>query len=321
MPVIARLTGPTLRTAGSTDPQLARGAKGPAVETLQRLLQRAGVPTGPVDGDFGPMTAAAVRRFQASRGLAADGVVGPGTWQALRQAPTAPTPSGAGQPTLRTGDFGAEVETLQRALVKHGFDPAGIDGQFGPGTRAAVVQFQRAKGLAADGVVGAGTWRALEGPATVAPVKVAPAGDFRARVLEAARREVGVTERGANRGDALKYPQFFGRGAEAWCADFTSYVLRQAGGTMNDPSCPSVVNQLKRDGGWKGRANPEPGDLVLFDWDGDRRADHIGIVERINADGSLTTIEGNTPHPQSGVEGVWRKTRQLRDVLGFGAPY
>ena len=90
---------------------------------------------------------------------------------------------------------------------------------------------------------------------------------------------------------------------------------------MNDPYCPSVVNQLKRDGNWKGTSNPQPGDLVLFDWDRDGTADHIGIVERVNADGSIGTIEGNTENPQTGQEGVWRRTRSMGTVLGFGNPY
>jgi peptidoglycan hydrolase-like protein with peptidoglycan-binding domain len=289
------------------------------VTELQNLLKRAGVPVGPVDGDFGPMTTAAVKRFQTSRGLPVDGIVGTGTWNALRSSAPGPTPSGAAS-ELRMGDLGADVEKVQRALEKHGFDVGGVDGSFGNSTRSAVVRFQRAKGLSADGVVGPNTMRALEGP-VVAPAPRPSSGDLHSRVLDAARAEIGTTESGNNRGEALKYPNQFGRGAEAWCADFVSYVTKQAGGSMNDPYCPSVVDQLKSDGNWKGRSNPQPGDLVLFDWDGDRVADHIGIVERVNADGSIGTIEGNTTNPQTGQEGVWRRTRSMSVVLGFGQPY
>lgn len=308
------------RTAAST-PELSRGASGAQVTELQQLLQRAGVPTGPVDGDFGPMTQAAVRRFQSSRGLPADGVVGARTWAALRSAESRPTPSGDVRQSLRAGDFGAEVEALQRALARHGFSPGDLDGSFGPTTRAAVVRFQRAKGLEADGVVGANTWRALGG-AVVAPTPPpGTGGSMRGRILDAARAELGTLESGENRGAALKYPNHFGRGAEPWCADFASYVMQKAGGEMNDPYCPSIVNELKRDGNWKGRSNPQPGDLVLFDWDGDRVADHIGLVEKVNADGTIATIEGNTENPQTGREGVWRRTRSMSTILGFGNPY
>lgn len=312
----ARAVGTTRFTSAAAE--LSSGDSGASVTELQQLLQRAGVPTGPVDGDFGPMTSAAVKRFQGTRGLPIDGVVGVRTWAALRQTST--PPASQATPSLRTGDFGADVEKLQNALERHGFDVGGIDGSFGPGTRAAVVRFQRAKGIDADGSVGPSTWRALSGPVVAAPAP-SNTGDLRSRVLDAARAELGTTESGNNRGEALKYPQTFGRGAEPWCADFVSYVSKQSGGKMNDPYCPSIVDDLKAQGTWKGRSNPQPGDLVLFDWDGDREADHMGIVERVNADGSIATIEGNTQNPQTGREGVWRRNRSLSTVLGFGAPY
>lgn len=61
---------------------LEKGDKGKAVRRLQRALTEAGHATA-VDGDFGPGTRRAVKAFQAARGLAADGVVGPATWAAL----------------------------------------------------------------------------------------------------------------------------------------------------------------------------------------------------------------------------------------------
>ena len=60
------------------------GQRGWDVAALQFLLARRGFSSGSVDGGFGPNTAAAVRRFQSSRGLVADGVVGPATRRALR---------------------------------------------------------------------------------------------------------------------------------------------------------------------------------------------------------------------------------------------
>lgn len=54
-----------------------------AVRVVQRALHAAGYDPGPVDGIFGPRTAAAVRAFQRDRGLRVDGVVGPQTWRAL----------------------------------------------------------------------------------------------------------------------------------------------------------------------------------------------------------------------------------------------
>ena len=101
----------------SSSPTLRAGDFGASVTELQNLLKRAGFPTGPVDGDFGPMTTAAVKRFQAARGLGTDGVVGPNTWAALKASAPTPAPTtGATQPTLRSGDleFGAMTLNIPR---------------------------------------------------------------------------------------------------------------------------------------------------------------------------------------------------------------
>lgn len=64
-------------------------------------------------------------------------------------------------PILREGSSGSAVIDLQQRLQRAGFSPGSIDGSFGPATKAAVIAFQRAKGLSADGVVGPATWAAL----------------------------------------------------------------------------------------------------------------------------------------------------------------
>jgi putative chitinase len=62
---------------------------------------------------------------------------------------------------LKLSSSGADVTALQQALQAAGFGPGAIDGSFGPGTEAAVLAFQRSKGLAADGLVGPNTATAL----------------------------------------------------------------------------------------------------------------------------------------------------------------
>lgn len=318
---VARYVPQNLTSTSST-PTLKRGASGASVAQLQQALAKAGFSPGAADGQFGPMTENAVKSFQRAKGLVVDGVVGPKTWSALRSSTvTPPPPSGGAQPVLRQGDFGGEVRDAQQLLAKHGFSPGSVDGQFGPKTRAAVVSFQRAKGLSADGVIGPATWRALNGAVSTTPSQPAGSTALRQAMLEKARSQLGLLETGTNGGVILKYPNYFGRGSEAWCADFVSWVSQHSGGKMNNPYCPSVVNELKASGNWKGTSNPQPGDLVLFDWDDDGVSDHIGIVEKVNADGSLTTLEGNTSKPGGGQDGVWRKTRYVSDVLGFGNPY
>jgi murein DD-endopeptidase MepM/ murein hydrolase activator NlpD len=66
---------------------LAVRARGWDVAGLQFLLGRAGFPSGPMDGELGPRTDAALRRFQTWAGLAADGVAGPATLARLRRPP------------------------------------------------------------------------------------------------------------------------------------------------------------------------------------------------------------------------------------------
>jgi len=62
---------------------------------------------------------------------------------------------------LRLNSSGPDVKALQQALQTAGFNPGSIDGSFGAGTEAAVLAFQRSKGIAADGVVGPNTATAL----------------------------------------------------------------------------------------------------------------------------------------------------------------
>lgn len=62
---------------------------------------------------------------------------------------------------LRSGSTGPAVQLLQLALVRAGYGPLETDGIFGSATRAALTRFQRQTGIAADGVVGRETHRAL----------------------------------------------------------------------------------------------------------------------------------------------------------------
>src|SRR5258708_32270378 len=64
-------------------------------------------------------------------------------------------------PVLRQGSTGPDVTALQQKLKDLGFDPNGVDGNFGPGTRDAVIAFQQSKGLQADGIAGPATFAAL----------------------------------------------------------------------------------------------------------------------------------------------------------------
>lgn len=78
-------------------------------------------------------------------------------------------------PVLQRGSTGPDVVTLQTALKQLGFDPNGVDGIYGPGTQAAVIAFQKAKGLTPDGICGPDTMAALQSGASVAGTNVSAA--------------------------------------------------------------------------------------------------------------------------------------------------
>ena len=63
---------------------------------------------------------------------------------------------------LKQGSSGPDVTNLQQKLKDLGFDPNGVDGNFGAGTRDAVMAFQQSKGLQADGIAGPATLAALQ---------------------------------------------------------------------------------------------------------------------------------------------------------------
>jgi peptidoglycan hydrolase-like protein with peptidoglycan-binding domain len=126
-------------------------AEGALVRYVQERLGLYGYPTDE-DGRYGAKTEAGVRAFQQDWDLAADGVVGPATWAALRELPV-----------LRLSDPPMDqpvVRTLQKALKNQGFDVA-EDGVFGAQTEAAVRAFQQARSISVDGVVGKLTWQNL----------------------------------------------------------------------------------------------------------------------------------------------------------------
>ena len=85
----------------------------------------------------------------------ADGVVGPQTWAAL--------PDGRPMPWLKEGSSGEVVKSLQRVLTNGApgawnVTPQGLDGSFGPHTKASLKAFQTWGGVTSDGIVGDQTW-------------------------------------------------------------------------------------------------------------------------------------------------------------------
>ena len=74
-----------------------------------------------------------------------------------------------GRIPLRQGCAGNVVQEMQTLLKAQGFDVGSPDGDFGSKTKAQVIAFQKSKNLAADGIVGAATWAALQGNKPINP--------------------------------------------------------------------------------------------------------------------------------------------------------
>lgn len=142
-------------------PMVYWGCTGDAVKTLQEKLNAKGFHSGNVDGIFGAKTYAAVTAFQKANSLGVDGIVGKLTWAKLYDATPVNVTPVTTQPMLRTGSRGDAVRKLQELLNAKGYTCGSVDGIFGSKTYAAVLAFQKANGLAADGIVGSLTWGKL----------------------------------------------------------------------------------------------------------------------------------------------------------------
>jgi CHAP domain len=140
-------------------------------------------------------------------------------------------------------------------------------------------------------------------PAT--PAVPATTGTGASGALSAAQSQVGVSEQPPGSNDGPQIAQYrtatAGSGVGPWCAYFVSWAAAQAGTPLGEAgqgfgSVSAVYDWAQR----TGRATPagpgvrpNPGDLIV--WGGR----HIGIVESVDPDGSIHTIEGNSSNAVS----------------------
>lgn len=147
------------------------------------------------------------------------------------------------------------------------------------------------------------------------------------RALAEALRHVGVRESppGSNR---TMFGRWFGVDGVPWCAIFASYCYDVGAGVVlcrgwhgagvrprGVAYVPTLAAWLRATG--RVVCEPEPGDLVVFDWDGGL-PDHVGLVVRPHG-GGVETVEGNTAvGNDADGGGVMRRSRPLAHVALFG---
>lgn len=153
--IIARL--PELRS-GSRD----SGGQTEWVRQAQLLVDVVGVAPVTADGDYGPATEAAVKKTQESRSVPQSGVTDPETWQCLvAGSPSGVLPSSVARGALDEAGKGTYwVHRVQVYCEAHNV-PTSVDGDYGPGTEAAVKAVQKAYGEPETGVVDETTWSLL----------------------------------------------------------------------------------------------------------------------------------------------------------------
>lgn len=149
------------------------------------------------------------------------------------------------------------------------------------------------------------------------------------KIIAIAASQIGIKEHPANSNNVKYNTEYYGRtvnGSEyPWCCVFIWWVFRACGASelfyegKKTSYCPTVENFYKKQGKWFEFA--KPGDLVLFDFLHKGISGHIGIVEKVNSDGTYTTIEGNTGSKNDANGGaVMRRVRHKSSIRGFARP-
>jgi hypothetical protein len=138
------------------------------------------------------------------------------------------------------------------------------------------------------------------GTAATMPAGWNPAGGSAGmRALQFAQGEVGQAEQPPGSNDSARIATYrqatAGSGIGPWCAYFVSWAAAQAGTPVGEAgqgfgSVDALYAWAQRTGRAMPAAAgtpPNPGDLVVWD-------EHVGIVESVDPDGTIHTIEGNS---------------------------
>ena len=147
------------------------------------------------------------------------------------------------------------------------------------------------------------------------------------KVIEIAKKYVGVTEYPPNSNNVIFNTKFYGREVSGanypWCCAFIWCVFNEAGiNIKRTASCMMLGDWFKQEGKYH-KDNPQVGDIVFFKFSGSSRwTNHVGLVIEVNGN-TLTTIEGNTSSDNKGSQNnggmVAIRTRKINSsVVGFG---
>ena len=140
-----------------------KGDQGPDVASIQTKLKKAGFLSDKADGIYGDNTVKAVSAFQKKLGLPVTGNVDARTLSILNKVIAKNNRQSGSQmkDELELGDSGDRVVKLQNLLLLHGYNPGGVDGQFGNGTKQAVMKLQKKNSMPLTGVVDDEVWNRL----------------------------------------------------------------------------------------------------------------------------------------------------------------
>ncbi|RSN71328.1 CHAP domain-containing protein [Actinomadura sp. WAC 06369] len=165
--------------------------------------------------------------------------------------------------------------------------------------------------------------------------KVPPRAVEASEVIDLAKEQVGIEEEGP--GKMTKFHEWWtstpraeaaassggfsvdAYNGAAWCDMFVSWLSAETGvkGMGWDAYTVSHAKWFEDQGRWGQKA--KPGAIVFFDWgagsDGSiGDIDHVGIVEKDNGDGTVSTIEGNSNNA------VEERVRDKGQIVGYGYP-
>lgn len=146
-------------------------------------------------------------------------------------------------------------------------------------------------------------------------------------------KQIGTTEYPPNSNNVRYNTDYYGREVYdgmwgtvfPWCCTFIWDGYREIGASdlyyygRKTASCPTLAGFFQYEGEWV-TTDFKPGDVIFYDWGiGGYGYDHVGIVESVNDDGSVNTIEGNTSLTSNDNGGnVMRRVRYRSEIVGAG---